>query len=540
MDNLENDILELFEDDTGAGRSSERSRSDNRSKGHSKRRRHSRDRFSGSSHRHSRHGDFSGSDSNVDMDTDADDFDNESSEGSDYGNSRIDVSDDDQPLDQWGEDLMGDQKDRSWLASLNEVDREQILAERQEKRDLLLERRELKMKLKAGNRGHAGDTSSRSHRTRGDSHRDSSGRSGAFSDLKRARERRRHGSPGRWSSSAGGEESESESEKEPTASLDEINSICLTRDQIEKWIFAPFFAKTIIGCFVRIVIRNKDDSGDYNQYRVMEVVDVVQGEGRDQPVYRINKTLTDKYVTLRFGALEKDHSMETVSNGPIKPEELSHWESTLRADRIRHRTTSASVQQKLHDLEKARNYQLTNADINAMISERKRLARLVGSAATASNPALERAELLQRRIEARQNGDWEKLEKIEARLAELDRQAGASAKSDAAGGHSNKSLLAPSTASRHASGGDGGTFAPIRRKKLITPTSSSRLSLHTMGAGASVSAASPRLLDSSKLNGIPLVPAVKVQELSLRSKVTPGYTDMMAANGGYDMSFIQL
>ncbi|ORX68781.1 hypothetical protein DL89DRAFT_183893 [Linderina pennispora] len=103
-----------------------------------------------------RRSDYSGSDSNMDVDSDS----NLSVADSRTGR------DDEQPLDEWGPDLMGDQKDRKWLASLNEVERERILAERQEKRDLLEEQRELKMKLKAGNRGL--DDTSRSRSTRSD------------------------------------------------------------------------------------------------------------------------------------------------------------------------------------------------------------------------------------------------------------------------------------------------------------------------------------------------------------------------------------
>ncbi|KAJ1946797.1 RNA polymerase-associated protein rtf1, partial [Linderina pennispora] len=198
MDKLENDILELFEDDGANG-----SRNDSRSKSHSghKRRRHSRDRHS--PRRHSRRSDYSGSDSNMDVDSDS----NLSVADSRTGR------DDEQPLDEWGPDLMGDQKDRKWLASLNEVERERILAERQEKRDLLEEQRELKMKLKAGNRGL--DDISKSRSTRSERYESSRG---AFSDLKRARERRRHGDGG-WTPSGDELGSESEDDGEPPATL---------------------------------------------------------------------------------------------------------------------------------------------------------------------------------------------------------------------------------------------------------------------------------------------------------------------------------
>ncbi|KAJ2388282.1 RNA polymerase-associated protein rtf1, partial [Coemansia sp. RSA 2559] len=356
MDNLENDILELFEDDTGAGRSSERSRGDSHSRGShsSKRRKHGG--YSGSPHgRRTRRDDYSGTDEDEDIDMDTgDDIDVVEAEGSGYQGG----DDDNGPLDQWGEDLMGDHNDRKWLTSLNEVERERILSERQERRDVLNEQRELRRKLKAGIRVTTTNDESRSSKPR----RAARG-AGAFSDLKRARERRTRGTTSRWSPYSGSEEvSDEEGESEPPASLDEINRICISRNQIEQWLFKPFFANTVVGCFVRIVTRNKDSSGEYNQYKMMEVIEVVQGHGREQPPYHVNKTLTDTYLTLRYGALEKDYSMETISNSAIKSDEFANWESTLRADRVRVRPSVDAVRKKVQDIEGAKSYQLSEAE----------------------------------------------------------------------------------------------------------------------------------------------------------------------------------
>ncbi|KAJ2457210.1 RNA polymerase-associated protein rtf1 [Coemansia sp. RSA 2424] len=548
-DILEKDILDLFDSDRDAGRSSERNRRESRSKSHhnSKRSRHGR--YSRSPHRHSRRDDYSVSenDEGEDMDTGEDDDDIiDIGDEQSYVAPNNNIDSEDEPLDQWGEDLMGDQKDRRMLAAMSEVDRERILAERQDARDQLNEQREVRMKLKAGARVSGPDDASRATRSRR-ANRGTSGRaagssgSGAFSDLKRARERRRHGSPDGWTSSHSDDEEGAKDEKS-VASLDEINTICLSRSKLEQWLLKPFFADTITGCFVRIVTLSRDSNGaEYSQYKMMQIVDVVQGEGKDKPPYHLNKTLTDKYLTLRYGAAESDYSMETISNSLIKTEEFNNWTSALRADRVRSRVTTEAVQKKLQDMEKAKNYKLSELELSQMIEERNRL-RVIQHGGISVNPAQERSKLNQRRKQAVQDEDWEELKKIDARAAELEKLTNLSAKRDGAQGSpsitttTHKPLLAPST-SRYGSA-EGKGKQPVRRNKLLSPGSNVRtISLATLNASTRLadSGNKPSTLSSTSFA---LVPEIKQQELSLRSKVTPGYTEMMAANGGYDMSFI--
>ncbi|ORX68782.1 hypothetical protein DL89DRAFT_183902 [Linderina pennispora] len=200
-------------------------------------------------------------------------------------------------------------------------------------------------------------------------------------------------------------------------------------------------------------------------------------------------------------------------------------------DRIRERPTSSDVARKREALDKASSYQLTDKDITDMVSERNRLAQLVSSGTTL-NSALERAKLLQRRMEARQNNNWEMIEEIDKRLEDLAKNG--TGKSDTAGPRTtggNKILLAPSTSSRH--GAPDGTHTPARRNRLLTPTPRNIGQLTTSGAGA-------RHGETSRANGFPTVPQIRVPELSLRSKTTPGFVDMMAKNGGFDMSFLQV
>lgn len=65
------------------------------------------------------------------------------------------------------------------------------------------------------------------------------------------------------------DDEEGQVEDEPETSLSEIQKIRVSRDELEKWCFAPFFKDTVVNCLVRI------------------------GLGSDkitkQPVYRIGK-----------------------------------------------------------------------------------------------------------------------------------------------------------------------------------------------------------------------------------------------------------
>lgn len=552
MSNLEKDILDLFDSDhEGADRTSSGGR-------------HRRQDDRSNNRRGIRVGQRRGDTySASENDDEGEDMDTGDDEMVDVEDTRMadDFSDSDSaPLDQWGEDLMGDHKDRKWLASLTEVERERILAERQEKRDQLMEQREVRMKLKAGARVSAAnamaegrDSRSRRRGAVGGSGVESSSGS-AFSDLKRAHERRRHrhrtrqhrGDHWSGSSSEDSDVDETESTLKAVASLDELNRVCLSRNQLEQWLFQPFFAKTVIGCVVRIVTRNRDSSGkEYNQYKMMEIVEVIQGEGKDQPPYHLNKTLTDKYLTLRYGAVEKDYSMETISNSSTKPEEYEHWLSELRIDRVRCAITHDMVQSKLLDMEKARNYHLSEAEVGQMVAERNRLRR-IETGGFSGNLVMERTRLNQYRMEARQNSDWEQLKKIEAQLAELERISTASAaKNDsgkASSASTHKQLLAPSTSrygSGTASGTEGGlSVSAARRNRLLSP-GSNKSRVHTPTARGSSPMLASRPIGADGGHFAP-VPELKQQELVLKSKVTPGYVQRMAENGGYDMSFLAL
>ncbi|ORY02879.1 plus-3-domain-containing protein [Basidiobolus meristosporus CBS 931.73] len=325
-------------------------------------------------------------------------------------------SDLEEAVDEYGPDLYKDSEDRRRLSAMTEMEREGILTERAEKRQYLLERLEVKKKLKAGQR--RDDPTRRSSRATA---RESEKTKG-LSELRRRREEKstrpkRSSSPRRSKrrspSYSGRSESEEDSDhdvhqkEKRYAKLEDLNSVRVGRDILEKWLHTPFFERTIIGCFVRIGLGV--DENKNLVYRICQIEDVTKYH---RP-YRLGNTMTDRALLLKHGKAEKVFLMDIVSNGSFTMHEFKRLEATLHAEHLKMPTLD-HVEEKKEDLEKAHSYVLSDAEINEMIQKKMQFAK------APLNTAMEKAQLIRLRETAEQSGDMEELQRLNAKLAELD------------------------------------------------------------------------------------------------------------------------
>ena len=159
---------------------------------------------------------------------------------------------------------------------------------------------------------------------------------------------------------------------------DELNRIRLSRVKLEKWVHAPFFKNTVLGCFVRVGIGNHNGRA---VYRVAEITDVVE-TGK---VYQLGPTRTNKGLRLRHGAQERVFRLEFVSN-QVRPMPLVVFNGLLTysliflvqdfsdsefqkwvEDCTNQNTcppTMDEVEKKLKDIKAAGDYQYKDVDIN--------------------------------------------------------------------------------------------------------------------------------------------------------------------------------
>ncbi|KAI8848037.1 hypothetical protein BC829DRAFT_394915 [Chytridium lagenaria] len=228
----------------------------------------------------------------------------------------------------WGDDLMGDEEDRRRLYAMNDLDRERALADRAEKRQKILDRIELKKKLKGTSSQKKNDTSDR----RTSSRKSTKKTSKSLRDLKRQRDEKSSRRPDRDSdndrnkgyySSQSENEEEGEvdspgatamdwkSESKEKATLEQIQSITISRNELEKWAYAKFFKETIQGCFLRVGLGVNQEKKPI--YRVTQINDVVEYHRN----YQLGKITTRKALSLSHGKARKVFLMDVVSNQPI-------------------------------------------------------------------------------------------------------------------------------------------------------------------------------------------------------------------------------
>lgn len=358
------------------------------------------------------------------------------------------------------ENLMGDEEDRRRLAQMTEKEREQELFNRSEKRESAKIRFEIERKLRlkakkreqekrqskqvrARKRLRASEiySSDESSEESDEYTPDTNSRPGASNDLNstggRPAKMSTRSAPQIASSSsssspflATSESSSSESERENDdleasdegqtvqdnfqMTLNDLKTLQLKRDQIDKWIYTPFFKETAIGLFVKISIGNKPITKEA-VYKVAQIIDITKGTITYPVNVGINNK-TDKQCLVRIGGVDRTYKMSFVSNRSFSEEDYRMWKDTLTADG-RDMPSREYFNKKKRDLQKAINYIFKDEDIRYEINERKRFKEYP------YNLALKKTELMGEKAEAEAVGDYEKAREIQAAIDELDRKA---------------------------------------------------------------------------------------------------------------------
>ncbi|KAJ3333682.1 RNA polymerase-associated protein rtf1 [Blyttiomyces sp. JEL0837] len=332
-------------------------------------------------------------------------------------------------MKKWGDDLIGDEEDRRRLDAMSELDKEKLLAERAEKLQLVKDRLELKRKVKGAGRDRPRKQDDQDRRISSRKSSDRKKASKSLHDLRRQRDekssRKTDGeSRRRLTSYSSQSESEREGEAaEPGAipetveetttptvekvSLQKFMDITLTRSDIEKWLYAPFFKEVVTGCYLRIGLGV--DADKKPTYRVVKIADVVDYH---KP-YHIGQSLTKKAVYAAHGKAKKVFTFDIASNQPITEAEFSRYLRTLENEN-EPMVSLAFVESKSRELARARAHEFSNDEIENMIKEKQALARVP------HNIASEKLRLKRDLDEAMERNDEREIERLKEKLAKLE------------------------------------------------------------------------------------------------------------------------
>ncbi|KAK9714715.1 hypothetical protein RND81_06G114300 [Saponaria officinalis] len=387
--------------------------------------------------------------------------DDQGSQDDDRGEDASDregVSGDDSDV---GSDLYKDEDDRQQLAQLTELEREMILSDRAMKLDDKKLHERVKSRWKSDTKPQPSKresapppASSRGVRTSARSADRAAHKADALNEL-RAKRMRQQGldasrfgsgsgsrgyspvkrkaftSAGLSSSSQSDSESESRSEdgrpkrggkmdnsddemskhRSNIPTYEDIRGITIRRSKLSKWFMDPFFEELIVGCFVRVGIGMK--SGQ-SIYRLCIVRNVDASDPNKQ--YKLDNKMTYKFLNCVWGSETSAArwQMARVSDSPPLEEEYNLWKKEVERTNGR-MPTKKEVAEKRSEIERVNTFVYSAETVKQILQDKK-------SATTRPLNIAAEKEKLRREMEAAQyRNDEASVERIKARLQELDK-----------------------------------------------------------------------------------------------------------------------
>ncbi|GBE89807.1 RNA polymerase-associated protein [Sparassis crispa] len=342
-----------------------------------------------------------------------------------------------------------DDADRQRLMQMSEIEREELLAQRQEEMQRIQDKRNLDQMLKAQS-GHGGEESvskaaKRHHAVRGAT-KEKSKKLDELKAKRRAKDekKRTRNSPKRDRSSSpvdmemSDEEEEEEGmiskyeeleEKErkmydkhksedEVATIFDLEKCRLSRDMLAKQCMNPWFEEYVKGAYVRYLIGQKNGQP---VYRVCEIASV---SSTNTKTYKINDTLVNEELELKHGSSIRRFPMDKVSNGPFTQKEFDRLTSTLELDKLK-MPSKQQLEKKSAQMKKLADQRMTESDITAMLARKSQLnaANTNKSRFSGVSMTIERSRLMQERTLAFRRQDYDQVSIIDMKLAELDASA---------------------------------------------------------------------------------------------------------------------
>lgn len=329
-----------------------------------------------------------------------------------------------------------DEADRQRLLEMPETAREEILAERSEKKQRLNEQQKLADLLNqrsAIGTDSVAKAAKRQHTVRGATKE----KTRKLDELKARRkakdEKKRNTSPKRDRSSSpmdmeiSDEESEDgqitkqdqEEEKErrllgktaaapdnTPSTLQHFESCRLSRDTLAKYCMAPWFQDYVRGAWVRYLIGQE---AGQPVYRMCEIADLSKETVKP---YKVNDKLVNQGFDLKHGTSIRSFNMDKVSNGPFIEKEFDRLVKVYAAEDAK-LPTKLHLEQKVAQLQKLVSQPVTESDISAMLQRRNQ----VQNNKPTGMSTLERSRLTQARTLAMRRHDYDEVKDIDTQLA---------------------------------------------------------------------------------------------------------------------------
>ncbi|RMD42434.1 hypothetical protein DV735_g2705, partial [Chaetothyriales sp. CBS 134920] len=320
----------------------------------------------------------------------------QSASEADFPGSEPDDLEEEKPLYPY-EKYYYDAADKARVDAMNQLDREQTLAQRIEQVDrhdqdnqlrrmMLNRQKELQKQDKKKRKADAADLDE--------------------SQRKSSRQRTKLGG-GR---AAYAQRSPSPAKDDPPAELADVQRARIGRDNFAQVWERPDFEKTVIGCFTRVCLGPGRTPG-VNEYRLCQISGFQPGRPYAMTDVAGKPFLVDKYVVCTHGKAEKAWSFLECSMSRFTEEEWRRYRLTIANEDCR-MPTKGQIAAKLEALGKLINHRWTDSELNAREHRRKALYDKV-------NRTDEKEQVREALAEARRAGNEQLIEELEEKLANI-------------------------------------------------------------------------------------------------------------------------
>ncbi|KAL4926871.1 RNA polymerase-associated protein [Aspergillus undulatus] len=204
-----------------------------------------------------------------------------------------------------------------------------------------------------------------------------------------------------------GERSPTPPKDDPPAELQDIQRARVGRTGFAKVCFYPGFEAAMTGCYVRLNIGPNNQG--INEYRLC-MISGIKTEGKPYPLEGTNGRMfqTDQYAILTHGKNTREFPFAACSEAPLTEAEFSRWRQTMAVEDCK-LPTKSQLQKKVMDINRLLNHKFTNEELNEKLRKQGSL--------DSKTTFFKRYELEKKLKLAQEIGDNDEIDRLQAELA---------------------------------------------------------------------------------------------------------------------------
>ncbi|KAI8624818.1 hypothetical protein F5Y19DRAFT_283171 [Xylariaceae sp. FL1651] len=216
-----------------------------------------------------------------------------------------------------------------------------------------------------------------------------------------------------WASNYGRKHSKSETPEKkdaPPADLRDFERVRLSRSRFAEVCFYPGFDDAITGCYCRVAVGPNRDTGE-TEYQMGVIKGFTQGKPYAMQKMNHQSFVTDQYVKVAYGKTTREYPFISCSDSPFNEAEYHRFQRVCQDDGVPF-PKKPQVDAKIDDINALRTRTWTEQEVNQKLARMQSLKKKYDSS--------ERNRLLNKLEEAKDRGDDTRVAELQGQLDKLE------------------------------------------------------------------------------------------------------------------------